>query len=248
MNKTLAAWIMALVLMSCVVLIAGAQMGAERPLTAAMTGVQAPLLYVQPATSLVSAGQVFTVTVHVDAGSTPINAVHCALTYDPSALEAQAITADSSALTNPVVMSIVSNTVTYDAARLTSPPSTISGTFRLFTLTLRAGQVLTTTQLQFSEAVIADAGQGWPVTWQDGIVVIQQPTATPTPTATSATPTITATVTPTLTPSPTGTPVPTYTPTPVATSTLSPTTMPTVTPRPSGNLYLPIIMRSLRGS
>ncbi|MCD6520811.1 MAG: DNRLRE domain-containing protein, partial [Anaerolineae bacterium] len=153
---------------------------------------------VQPSTSTVVVNQVFTVDVYAYAGSEQVRGVACSMSFDPTYLDVQSLTPGPTL--NLVLedhTGVGNGTIEYNAAKTGSPAS---GTFLLFTLTIRAKRSTSSTLLHFTDLTVADPdGIPIPSTSQDGTVVVLA--ASPTPTRTN-TPVMTQVPAPTVTPTP----------------------------------------------
>jgi hypothetical protein len=131
------------------------------------------------------------------------------------------------------------------SSSLTNSPSHVAGAWTVGTITFEA-LAQGVTALHFDPEATWMSHPAWGNVWcgwQDGVVTVVEPTATPTITQTP-TQTPTVTLTPTWDPS-----VPTYTPTATATATLEPTIpAATMTPTPTATsqftgLFLPLVFR-----
>jgi hypothetical protein len=159
-------------------------------------------IYVSPSSKTAQPNEVFAADVYMNAGSNEVNAVECHMTFNPAYLRVESISPDTSGL-NQVLVSSYDNgggTVSYEAGRLTTPPSSKTGTFRLFTLQIRALTSVSSTTLGFGNVVASAPGAvTHTVSKQSMTVSIPPATATPTPTNTlvaTAVPSPTATNTP----------------------------------------------------
>lgn len=182
------------------------------------------VLRVEPAVSTVVTGQEFEVTLIVDAGSQPVDAVDAFLSFDPALLQVLDL-APGAALPTILASSFDNTTgrISYSAGKQLGGPDP-TGTFKLVVIHLQAQSTPAPggTPIAFvfePPARFTDVffrGKSVFGSAQDGTVIIQpEPTSTPTPTPTN-TPTPTATPSPTNTPTPTPTDTSTPTPTPIS--------------------------------
>jgi hypothetical protein len=173
------------------------------PAEAALQGTAT--VFVSPASTTVNDGALFTIVVRCAAGTDQVNAAEVHLSFNPTYLSLENVIYGASLNSTDLShFSASAGTVTYIAARVTNPPSSVTGTFDLFTLQFRAKQPAASTPLTLTKAEVALAGNSLSVTSQSGTVTILGPTNTPTP---SITPT------PSNTPPTTPVPTPTHTPT-----------------------------------
>jgi len=165
--------------------------------------------YTSPSAKTAGVGEVFTVDVRANAGANQVDAATLRISYNTSYLEIVSVT-PGPPLSTVIWAYATSGQVEYAAARLTNPPSAVTGDFRLFTMQVRALAPVGSTTLQFDTAIedcFALAGVGQPHVLQNGTVTILAATETPTRT---------------ITPTPTNTGV--YTPVPTPTATKEPGT------------------------
>ena len=215
---------------------APATSGEFRPNSAPAAGTVR--IYVTPGESTVLPGQVFTVTIMVEAGTQPVDVVDAFLDFNPAYLQVLGTSADTTAL--PVTLANgydnAAGRINYCAGKQPGGADA-SGTFPLVAIRLQAIASTAGAPLAFAfqpPTRNTDAFyQGVSVlgSVSNGNVVIQAPTNTPTRTPTH-TPTTAPTATPTRTPTrtPTHTPTAAPTATPTRTPTHTPTTAPTATP------------------
>jgi hypothetical protein len=143
-------------------------------------------VYVQPSPKTVSVNQVFTVDVYAAAGTSQVYGLDSWMKFDTTYLEVQAIT-PGTALGSVLAAGISGDTITYRAGvSLGAPP--VTGTFKLFTLRIRAKQPTASTLLRWDVVNIAGpGGEHHTAVKNNGTIVILA--ASPTPTA-SNTPTM----------------------------------------------------------
>ncbi|NLG49381.1 MAG: DNRLRE domain-containing protein, partial [Chloroflexi bacterium] len=161
-------------------------------------------VYVSPATRTVAVGQTFTVDVYINTQGNDVVSVDLEMTYDKNYLEGRSITPGATLPLHMAPNSIANGTIAYHGSVNPGSPA-VKGTFQLFRLEFRALQHISSTLLQFnnSRSVVAGPnGVSHTPAFQNGTVVIQQ--ASPTPTRT-------------LTPTPSKTPITTPVPAPTAT-------------------------------
>ncbi len=178
---------------------------ANAPLGAGASLQGSATVLVSPINTTVNNGGSFTVVVRCVAGTDRVDASEVHLSFNKDLLAVEGITYGT-ALNSPIGSGFnnAAGTVTYIAARLTTPASSVTGTFDLFTLQFRAKQPAASTNLALGTVYVLLAGENHSVSKQSGTVTILAPTNTPTP---SITPT------PTQTPLTTAVPTPTRTPT-----------------------------------
>ncbi|MBC7234516.1 MAG: DNRLRE domain-containing protein [Chloroflexi bacterium] len=159
-------------------------------------------IYVVPANKTALVGEAFVAEVYLNAGSNEVNTAEVAMTFNPSYLHVMSINPDTSGL-NQVLYATYDNangTISYSAARLTSPPSAKTGTFKLFTLQLRAQAPVASTSLAFGAVTVLAPGAAEHSVAKQGMTLsVPAATSTPTPTNTpvaTAVPSPTATNTP----------------------------------------------------
>jgi hypothetical protein len=136
---------------------------------------------VQPSPKSVTVGQSFTLDVYMDTLGNPVTGIDCLMAFDTTYLNVQTITPGSILSPIPGQLWISGNHINYSAGiPLGNPP--VSGSFKLFTLTIQAKLVAGSTPLTYASVVIAGlAGQPHTGDLRTGTVVIA---LAPTPTNT----------------------------------------------------------------
>jgi hypothetical protein len=222
-------------------------------LTPTPTSTPAPVEFkIVPASRTVSVGDVFTMTVSVEAGVQLLDSTQAYVEFESAYLNVQSITK---------TLAFDWPWSTYDngigelgcaGMNLFSPP--VSGTVELATVTFQAVGSTVSTLLNFdpSSTLAQSLSSSLPCTLSGGVVEVlsvtatptSSPTATETPAGTIPPPTNTPTIT--QTPTPVGSATVTRTPTRTPTRTLSPTITLTPTPSrtPAFNLFLPLVMKN----
>lgn len=171
------------------------------------------VIAIEPASSLVSVGDTFTVTARVYAGPSPVDVVEAHIDFNPKVLQVVTLVFGT-ALPEPVwwLGDLVDNEqgrVAYGAAQKLGVPG-VTGTFELVSIQFRAMRPSVGTVLSFSDdptrvTVVVSEFYPLPLRMENAEVVIS--TTAPTPTATATvTPTATSTEEPPSTPTPSPTP------------------------------------------
>lgn len=200
-------------------------------------------LRVDPPISAIAPGQVFTVTLEIQAGSQAIDAAQASLDFDPKFVTVQGIvpgTALPVTLTNQ--FDNQSGTLNYVAGAFSNFPS---GTFTLAQVRLKAVAPVgeSTLKSHFDNLRNTDAtfnGASVLAGHFDGVIRIQTPATLPAATATLNPVPATRQPTPTRIP----TQMSTRTPRPAATITATPIdSIPTILPKPKLKMFPPIIRR-----
>ncbi|MFQ5342789.1 MAG: hypothetical protein ACE5F6_14715, partial [Anaerolineae bacterium] len=210
------------------------------------------VLAVAPSITTIGVGESFTITFQVQAGVQQVQIASAYLNFDTAVLQVAAVVGGA---TLPLELQKgfdnVAGTADFSAGIICSDPNCPSGTFVLASVTFNAIATSPGTALAFNSVLprqsdVAFSGSSVLNHTEDGTVIVQGPTATPTRTATStptntatgtATPTSTSTPSATPTPTASGTPTSTGTPTNTPTNTRTPTqtSTPTITPTPTAS-------------
>jgi hypothetical protein len=142
---------------------------------------------VSPAIKTVADEQIFTLDVYLDAGTSPVDAVDCEMSFSTTYLEGRSITAGPTLPANigPGVY-IGAGTLGYHRTVSSGSPA-VTGTFKLFTVEFRAKTPTSSTALSFGTVVVAGNLVSHSVAKQNGSITILAATATPTCTNTPLT-------------------------------------------------------------
>jgi hypothetical protein len=131
------------------------------PTYAVVTGVN---LMLSPSSQNASLGGAFTINVQAQCGSLTTNGIDVYLNFDPACLAIQSATPGTAlpiVLTSPTYDN-TAGTFGFGAGQLTQPPSGLSGTFTVVTLTFQAKSITTTpTMISFSTSALRKTQVIW---------------------------------------------------------------------------------------
>jgi len=141
-------------------------------------------VYIQPSPKTVTVDEVFTVDAYMAAGSNQVMGVEVQVTFDTTYLEVQTLTPGPTLSTVLPGTGISGNTITYNAG-VPLGGSPVSGTFKLFTLTIKAKQATASTQLAWGRVKVAAPEGEHTANKNNGTIVILAASPTPTPSNTA---------------------------------------------------------------
>lgn len=138
-----------------------------------------PLLRIVPALTTVDNGQNFNIDIEVDSGITEFNAIGVYLNFDPNYLEV--VSTQPSNILNTIAQDTFDNVlgqINFAAGLQSDPPSSISGTYKILSVTLKGKGVVSSTPISFELGnesrltAIANEGNNYLVSAENATITI----------------------------------------------------------------------------